>query len=60
MESKSNFTSSELIWASLFFGVLGLILVYAQSISSYLIEAYNQNIDSLASNLSRSPYILSY
>lgn len=60
MKSKSNFTKAERIWTGLFFSVLGLIAVYSQTISSYLIDAYNQNVEFLANNTVSSTNILRY
>jgi len=60
MKSKSNLTKKEHFWAGLFFTVLGLIAVYSQTISGYLINAYNQNIEFLANNTVNSINISKY
>lgn len=57
---KSKFTKTERFWTGLFFTVLGLIAVYSQTISGYLIDAYNQNIEFLANNTVSSANIIRY
>lgn len=60
MKSKSNFRKIEGLKLSLLVISLGLVTIFSKSISNYIVEAYNDKVEFLASHIVEGANMMRY